>query len=106
MIERREHPRFEMELPITLRTRGKLIPAACLDISQGGVCLLTDYNEEISEGLVELVIDLSPTYRDVSLRGRVLRFQKTIGQKVAIQFTTPDSKGQQTLKNFLERQVN
>ena len=53
-IERRESPRFEMELPVTLRTRGKLIPAACLDISKGGILLLTDFNEEIAEGIVEV----------------------------------------------------
>lgn len=101
MIERRAHPRFEAELPVTLRTRGKLIPAACLDVSRGGILILTDYNEEISEGLVEVVIDLSPKNKDVSLRGRVLRFQKGIGQKVAIQFTSPFSKGHQTLENYL-----
>lgn len=106
MVERRLYPRFEMDLPLTLRTRGRLIPAACLDISQGGICLLTDYNQEIEEGLVEVVIDLSPNYRDVALRGRVLRSQKGIGQKVAIQFTSPQSKGQQTLTGYLETQVN
>ena len=106
MIERREHPRYEMELPVTLRTRGKLIPAACIDISQGGVCLLTDFTEEIEEGLVEVVIDLTPRYRDISLRGRILRFNKGVGQRVAVQFTSPDSKGLQTLKSFLSRQVN
>ncbi|MBI4125792.1 MAG: PilZ domain-containing protein [Deltaproteobacteria bacterium] len=106
MIERRENARYEMELPVTLRTRGKLIPGACLDISAGGLCLLTDFTEEIEEGLVEVVVDLSPRYRDVALRGRVLRFQKGVGQRVAVQFTSPDSKGMQTLKNFLSQQVN
>lgn len=106
MIERRVHPRYEMDLPLTLRTRGRLIPAACIDISQGGICLLTDYNEEIDEGVVEVVLDLTPRYRDISLRGRVLRSQKTIGQKVAIQFTSPESKGLQTLTSFLSNQVN
>lgn len=106
MIERRQHPRYEMDLPLTLRTRGRLIPAACIDISPGGICLLTDYNEEIEEGVVEVVIDLTPRYRDVSLRGRVLRSQRAIGQKVAIQFTSPESKGLQTLTSFLSNQVN
>ncbi len=105
-IERRENTRLEMELPVTLRTRGKLIPAACLDISKGGILILTDYNEEIGEGVVEVMIDLSPKYRDVSLRGRILRFQKAIGQKVAIQFSSTDSKGQQTLENFLAEKIN
>lgn len=106
MIERRTHPRLEMDLPVTLRTKGKLIPAACLDISQGGICLLTDFNEEIGEGVVEVVIDLTPNYRDVALRGRVLRAQKAIGQKVAIQFSSPNSRGQQILEKFLFDKVN
>lgn len=102
MKERREHPRFEMELPVTLRTRGKLIPAATLDLSQGGISVLTDYHEEISEGIVEVVLDLSPKLRDVSIRGRILRFKKSVGQKVAIQFTTPGSQGYKTLEKFLQ----
>lgn len=106
MIERRVAPRLEMDLPVTLRTKGKLIPAACLDISQGGICILTDYSEEIGEGVVEVIIDLTPNYRDISLRGRVLRAQRAIGQKVAIQFTSPSSKGQQTLEKFLIEKVN
>lgn len=106
MIERRTHPRYEMELPVTLRARGKLIPAACIDISEGGACLLTDFTEEVEEGVVEVVIDLSPRYRDVSLRGRILRFNKGVGQRVAVHFTSPDSQGMQTLRSFLTRQVN
>lgn len=105
-VERRESLRHEVELPVTLRTRGKLIPAACLDISKGGILLLTDYNEEISEGVVEIVVDLSPKYKDISLRGRILRFQKSIGQKVAVQFTSTHSKGQQALENFLAEKVH
>lgn len=106
MIERRVHSRMEMDLPVTLRTRGKLIPAACLDISQGGICLLADFNEEISEGVVEIIIDLSPKFRDVSLRGRVLRSQKGIGQRVAVQFTSLSSKGSQALDSFLQEKIN
>lgn len=106
MIERRLHPRHEMELPVTLRTKGRLIPAACVDLSLGGACLLTDYNEEIADGVVEVIIDLSPQFRDVALRGRVLRFQRGIGQRVAVQFTSPDSSGYKTLAKFLNLHQN
>ena len=105
--ERRVHPRYDTEVPVTLRTRGKLIPAATLNLSKSGICVLTDYNEEISEGLVEVVLDLSPQLRDVSIRGTILRFQKGIGQKVAIQFnTTNPSQGYKALEKFLTNRYN
>lgn len=101
MNEKRMHKRYELEVPATLRTNGKLIPASTVDLSRGGICLLADYREEIPEGIVEVIMDLSQEFRDVSLRGYVLRRQKGIGQKVAIQFTTSNSKGHSILEKFL-----
>lgn len=99
--ERRKHKRVEMEMPVTLRTQGRLLPASTVNVSLGGVCLLTDYNEKISEGLTEVLFDLPKKLKDVSLTGKILRFEKGIGQKVAVQFTRPFSKGHQTLTKFL-----
>ena len=98
--ERRKHPRFEMDLPVTLRAQGKLIPAATIDISLVGICLLTDLQHEIKDGAVEVVVDLNPHFRDVSLKGNVLRSQNSIERKVAIEFNAPSS-GLQSLKKFL-----
>ena len=104
--ERRVHPRYEMELPVTLRSHGKLIPAACIDISLGGICVLTEYTEELEPGSVEVTIDLSPKLRDVSLPGQVLRRQKGIGQRVAIQFATPPTPSHKYLRKFLSQSAN
>ena len=105
-LEKREHPRFEIEVPVTLRTQGKLIPAATLDLSAGGICVLADFNEEIPEGAVEVVMDLSRELKDVSLRGHILRMQRGIGQKVAIQFVPLDSKGYRDLEKFLRNRLH
>lgn len=99
--EKRKHPRFEMEVPVTLRNKGKLIPAASLNLSAGGICVLTDFNEVIQEGETEVVVDLPPKFHDVSLRGNILRYEKGIGQKVAIQFTKSSQAGRKTLQKFL-----
>lgn len=104
MVEKRKHRRFEMELPVTLRTKGRLVPAATVNLSLGGVCLLTDYNEQIELGDAEIVVDLDQTRRDIPLRGKVLRFEKGIGQKVAIQFTDSSAGSQKSLEVFLSDQ--
>ncbi|MDO8528171.1 MAG: PilZ domain-containing protein [Deltaproteobacteria bacterium] len=106
MKERREYPRYEIEVPVTLRTNGKLIPAATLDLSLGGISVLTDFNEEIAEGDVEIVMDLSNELKDISIRGNILRFKKGIAQKVAIQFVPDASKGFRHLENFLVSRYN
>lgn len=99
--DKRKHKRYEMELPVTLRTEGRFVPAATINISQGGMCLLTDYQEKIHTGEAEVVLDLSRDQRDVSVRGRILRFEKGIGQRVAVEFL-PDTQGQKALGHFLK----
>lgn len=99
--ERRKHKRVEMEMPVTLRTQGRLLPASTVNLSLGGACLLADYNEKISEGDAEIVFDFEKKSKEVALTGKVLRFEKGIGQKVVVQFTRPFSKGHQTLTKFL-----
>lgn len=98
--ERRLHRRFEVELPITLRAQGKLIPAATLDISLGGICLLTELQQDVGDGNVEVVVDLAPHVRDVALSGNVLRSQNGLAKKVAIRFQAPSS-DLQSLQTFL-----
>ncbi|OGQ05709.1 MAG: hypothetical protein A2W61_00135 [Deltaproteobacteria bacterium RIFCSPLOWO2_01_44_7] len=102
MKEKRVYPRYEMELPATLRSQGKLIPAATLNVSKGGICLLADFNAEIIEGPCEVVVDLSEKFRDVALSGQILRFHKAIGQRVAVQFNKSESKGFKSLEKFLK----
>ena len=106
MKERRQHRRFEVEIPVTLRTQGRFIPAVALDISSGGICLLADFNEEIPEGPAEVVMDLNMELKDVALQGQVLRHHKSIGQKVAIQFTNPSSAHFRSLERFLASRFN
>lgn len=104
--ERRAHRRFEIEVPVTLRVHGKLIPAASLDVSLGGISVLIDFDSDLQEGPVEIVMDLSPNHRDVSLMGRILRFQKEYGKKVGIQFVEPKNKELNALDNFLNSRYN
>jgi len=106
MQDRRAHRRFDVEVPVTLRYHGKLIPAASLDLSLGGIAVLIDFESDIQEGPIEIVMDLSPHHRDVSLMGRVLRFQKEYGKKVGIQFVESRNKEINTLQSFLNSRCN
>lgn len=102
MKERRTHPRFEIELPVTFHANQQQIPAACVDVSLGGICLLTEYTQEIPTKEVELKIGLPSYFYDITLRGKIIRKQKGIGQRVAIEFLPDQAKGFQYLKSFLE----
>ncbi len=106
MEERRVHKRFDVEVPVTLRTKGKLIPAASLDLSLGGIAVLAEFDADLQEGPVEIIMDLSPNQRDVALMGHILRLNKEYGQKVGIQFVESRQKELNALKKFLENRYN
>ncbi|MDZ4224776.1 MAG: PilZ domain-containing protein, partial [bacterium] len=75
-------------------------------LSLGGMAVLVDFDSDLAEGPVEIIMDLSPHHRDVSLMGRVLRSQNEYGKKVGIQFVAPEIKEANTLQNFLNSRCN
>ena len=52
---------------------------------------------------VEMIFDLSPKFKDVSVRGRVTRREGEKPLKLGIEFVSPFSSGQKTIKDFLRR---
>lgn len=108
MNEKRRFKRLNVELPVTLRFGGRLIPATTLNVSCGGVCLDVEA-EDIDlkgSGKVEVIIDLSQEDRDVSLRGEITRIEGSPGSKVGIKFTNLYTVGHQTLERFINRSLN
>jgi len=106
MDERILHKRLNVDLPVTLRYMGDLIPATALNISCGGICLATENSKMIDDNNVEVIIDLSATELDVSVRGKIVRVSEGRQKKVGIQFTNLYSIGHQAIEKFIQRHKN
>lgn len=108
MREKRYFKRLYVNLPVTLRCGGRLIPATTLNISCGGICLDVDGAEIATSDNkpVEIVIDLSQEERDVSLKGVVTRIEGADKSRVGIRFTNLYTVGYQTLEQFINRSLN
>lgn len=108
MREKRRFKRLNVELPVTLRHSGHLIPATTLNISCGGVCLDVESEELDLAGRkkVEVIIDLSAEERDVSLRGEITRIEDGEKSRIGIKFTNLYTVGHQTLEEFINRSHN
>lgn len=106
MQERRLHKRLNVNLPVTLRYKGSLIPATALNISCGGICLATDSDEVSDPENVEVVVDLSTVEHDVSVRGKIVRVNEGTQKKLGVQFTNLYSVGHQAIERFVKKQVN
>ena len=108
MRDKRRFKRVDVELPVTLRCGGRLIPATALNISCGGVYLTTEGADiGIKEkDSVEIVIDLSKEDHDVSLRGEVIRIESGEGGKVGVRFTNLYTVGHQTLESYININLN
>jgi len=108
MKEKRRFKRLDVELPVTLRCGGRLIPATTLNISCGGafVSLESANVPVVNNPKIEVIIDLSKEDRDVSLRGEVTRIEDGKGSRVGIKFTNLYTVGHQTLEKFINRNLN
>ncbi|PIR21345.1 MAG: hypothetical protein COV45_00955 [Deltaproteobacteria bacterium CG11_big_fil_rev_8_21_14_0_20_47_16] len=104
LIERRESARIDVNLPVTLRHNGKLIPATAENVSCGGMRLNAATNNVVPGGHVEVVLDLGEMEKDVTLRGTVVRLDAQDQKKVAIQFVNLLSNGHASLQRFLKKQ--
>lgn len=101
---RRRHDRVDVQLPVTLRYQGRLIPATALNLSCGGMQL--DANSLLldREGKVELIFDLSALERDVAMRAEVA-WCETIDSKsrVGVCFTNLFTIGHEAVTRYLGR---
>ena len=102
--ERRRHERLNVELPVTIRYNGRLIPATALNLSCGGVQLDAKNVDLEKDGKVELVVDLSAHDTDVSLRGEVA-WAEVIDQKtrLGIKFTNLFAVGHEAVQRYLRK---
>jgi hypothetical protein len=102
-MEKRRHRRVSVDLPVTIRHKGKLIPATALNVSCGGMYLETE-GEGLSENTpIEVTFDLNGESRDVSLCGVVSRVETAPRPRVGVEFANFFSAGHKALREFLRK---
>ena len=104
-MEKRRHKRLAMEIPITIRCGGKLIPATSLNFSIGGMLIKSDVLEISKNDQIEILFDLSHEEKDLALRGQVARVAGSPETYVGIQFSNFNSPSHKTLRQFLHQRI-
>ncbi len=107
MFEKRQHPRLEVKLPVTLRLGGRLLPATTMNISCGGMCLRVPDATIASSAPVEVILDLDDKKRDVAVTGKITRAASS-GENslMGLQFTNALSAGRKTIEEYLGKHLN
>ncbi|MBU4484750.1 PilZ domain-containing protein [bacterium] len=106
MDERRKEQRIDAELPVTLRCRGRLIPATALNISCGGACLQFDNSLVEEHDRIEVIVDLENHKRDVALSGEVVRKQAQDSITVGVKFTNLFTIAHKSLEEFIKKNLH
>jgi uncharacterized protein (TIGR02266 family) len=104
-MEKRRHKRISLELPVVIRSGGRLIPATALNLSSGGMYLKTD-TEIKKNSAVEVTFDLDEENRDISLSGTVARVDKNPEHCIGVQFGNFFSSSHKALREYLRGKLN
>lgn len=100
--DQRHFPRLDIRLPVTLRYCGRLIPATTLNVSCGGMLLITEPGDITSNAPVEVIFDLPNNERDVTMRGEIVRIGGNVEPEVGIRFTNLYTLGYHALERFVK----
>ena len=98
-MDLRDHPRFEVNLPVAFwgdRVNGK---ETVTNLSAGGCAVKGDGGVQIG-GSLELNVDLPALYRTFVIEVGVVRW--SIGTKFGVDFLQLDSEQEQQLRGFLK----
>lgn len=108
MNDKRLYPRIELELPVTLRHNGRLLPATMLNLSCGGMCIRTEGYHLTNSTPVEVVFDLDEKTRDVSVRAQIMHiFDENAGEsKAGLQFINIFSTSHKAIQEYLRKNLN
>ena len=102
--ERRRAPRASVDLPLQLSTKADASPARLRNISQSGLCCVSDQAvEEMT--LMGVQLDL-PGHGPVEVQGAVVRCDKdregeAPGYEIAIYFTEMSAQARIAIQNFV-----
>lgn len=102
--ERRRHDRYDVQLPVTIRYQGRLIPATALNLSCGGMQLDAQSLLLDRDGKVELIFDLSTLERDVAMRAEVSWCEVLDSKsRVGVRFTNLFTVGHEAVTRYIGR---
>lgn len=106
--EKRRHPRLPISRPVTLRHGGRLVPAKLQNVSLGGMRIVAEGQEFRSFSTnfpIEIILDLDPSNRDLSFRGRVVRIDDAERCELGIQLTASNSPSYRVLQHYLVKRT-
>lgn len=103
-MEKRRHKRLAIDVPVTIRSQGKLIPATAVNVSCGGMYLKTETKDIAENSSIEVTFDLDSENKDISLSGTVARVDSILG--FGVQFGNYFSASHKALREFLRKQMN
>lgn len=105
-MEKRRHKRLSIDVPVTIRSGGNLIPATALNVSCGGIYLKTETHGINENSTIEVTFDLDGENKDVSLSGVVTRVDGSPKSGIGVQFGNFFSASHKALREFLRKQMN
>ncbi|MFH1874331.1 MAG: PilZ domain-containing protein [Pseudomonadota bacterium] len=106
-MEKRRHKRLDLQIPVTVRCNGKLLPATATNVSVGGMCIKTEAFDDVKkDDLVEVYFDLDEKRRDLSLRGAIARVNGSADHNIGVQFGNFHSESHKILRQFLHRELH
>lgn len=107
MAEKRNYPRLDVKLPVTLRYKGRLIPATMLNLSCGGMCVKAEGVELAGDAKVEVVFDLDENKKDISINGRVMHVvNDDSSSTMGLRFTNIFSLSRKAIAEYLGENLN
>ncbi|MFH0799811.1 MAG: PilZ domain-containing protein [Pseudomonadota bacterium] len=107
MSEKRRHQRLDVNLPVTLRHDGRLIPATALNISCGGMFIRANDPGLKANASVEIIFDLGARQKDLSMRGRITHVVTSADATDAgVQFTNLFSVSHKAIEEYLGQNLN
>ncbi|HPM41394.1 MAG TPA: PilZ domain-containing protein [bacterium] len=107
MLEKRRHRRVAVDLPVVLRHKGRLLPATIMNLSCGGMLLRAEGKGIAPEGSVEVIFDLGEFGRDLSMRGRIARFDSADEKAdMGVEFTNLFSLSHKAVQEYLRKNLN
>lgn len=105
-MEKRRHQRLAVDLPVTVRHKGRFFPAMAINVSCGGMYLETEGQELSENATVEVTFDLNSEHRDVSLCGVISRIENYPQLRIGVKFANPFSSGHKVLREYLRKNMN
>jgi len=100
MIDRRRHPRFDVEILATARNGGRLFPATMSNLSVGGAYIKISQEHIDNTSPIEIIFNLNDKDKDLSLMCGIRRVEN---EGIGVQFLNPFSEQHKLVRKYLAK---